>query len=105
MAEQQGQPEKKPRKQRTKRAHGEGSVFELKGNNRKKPWVAQITLESGKKRQTYHATQQEAIAARRKMLNELEQGALVTAPQQSLQVHMEQWLRTKRLKLKRGTYQ
>ena len=84
-------PGKKPRRQR-KRAHGEGSVFELKGRNRKKPWVAQITLENGKKKQTYHATQQEAIAARRKMLNELEQGRLVTEKDQTVGQFLEYWL-------------
>ena len=97
MAEQrehnEEQPGKKPRRQR-RRAHGEGSVFELKGRerNRKKPWVAQITLENGRKKQTYHATQQEAIAARRKMLNELEQGILATGPHQHLADYLEYWL-------------
>jgi integrase len=106
MAEQQHeQPAKKPRKLRRPRRHGDGSVFELKDRTRKKRWVAQITLETGKKKQTYHTSEQEALAACRKMLHELEQGTLVTARQQSLQVHMEQWLRAKRLKLKRGTYQ
>ena len=91
MAEEQHeQPAQKPRKRRRPRRHGDGSVFELKDRARKKRWVAQITMETGKKKQTYHAS---------------EQGALITAPQQSLQVHMEQWLRAKRLKLKRGTYQ
>lgn len=92
MTEQQEQPEKHRRKPRRKRAHGEGSVFELKGRDRKKPWVAQITLENGKKRQTYHATQQDAIAARRKMLNELEQGRIITAKGQTVGQFLEYWL-------------
>jgi integrase len=98
MAEQRErndeQPGKEPRRQRRRRSHGEGSVFELKGRdrNRKKPWVAQITLENGRKKQTYHATQQEAIAARRKMLNELELGILATGPHQLLKDYLEYWL-------------
>jgi integrase len=96
MAEQREhndeQPGKEPRRQRRRRSHGEGSVFELKGRDRKKPWVAQVTLESGKKKQTYHVTQQEAIAARRKMLNELEQGKLITAKDQTAGQFLEYWL-------------
>jgi hypothetical protein len=42
----------------------------LKDSKRTKRFVAQITLENGRKKKTYHATEKEAIAARRKMLNE-----------------------------------
>jgi integrase len=91
MTDQHEQPAKKPRKQR-RRGHGEGSVFELKDRSRTKPWVAQVTLPDGKKKQTYHLTQQEAIAARRKMLNELEQGTLITEKDQQVGPYLERWL-------------
>src|SRR5712691_10235211 len=98
------QPGKKPRRQR-KRAHGEGSVFELKGRNRKKPWVAQITLENGRKKQTYHGTQQEAIAARRKMLNEFEQGTLIGKSRQTLGGYLQDWIENiQKKEVRRTTY-
>ena len=90
MANQQEQPEKKQRKPKG-RGSGEGSVFERKGGNRKKPWVAQVTLESGEKKQTYHATQKEAIVALRNMQHELEQGRLATGAQQKLKGYLEEW--------------
>ncbi len=89
MTEQQ---EKKPHKHYKRRGHGEGSVFELKGSKRRKPWVAQITLENGEKKQTYHGTQKEAVAALRKKLNEHEQGILATGPQQKLKDYLAYWL-------------
>ena len=94
MSEQQEKPEKKPRKQQKPkgRGHGEGSIFERKGGTRKKPWVAQVTLENGEKKQTYHATQREAIVALRKMLNELEQGMFITEKDQTVSQFLEYWL-------------
>ena len=85
--------------------HGDGSVFKLNNPARKKAWVAQVTFEGGKKRQTYHATRKEALAAKRKMLHELEQGTLITAKQQTMKDYLEQWLQAKRLELKDGTYE
>ncbi len=86
------QPAKKQRKQRPRAHHGEGSVFELKDSKRTKRFVAQITLEDGTKKKTYHATEKEAIAARRKMLNDFEQGRIATGPQQKLKEYLEYWL-------------
>jgi integrase len=68
--------------------HGEGSTFQRKDGR----WVAQVRLENGKKKQTYHKTEKEAKVALRKMLHELEQGTLATGPQQTLKVYLEQWV-------------
>lgn len=68
--------------------HGEGSVFQRKDGR----WVARITLPNGKKKTTYCKTEKEAERARRKMLNELEQGTLATGPQQLLKVYLAQWI-------------
>lgn len=96
---------KKQRKQRPRAHHGEGSVFELKDSKRTKRFVAQITLEDGTKKKTYHATEREAIAARRKMLNELEQGVIATGPQQKLKDYLEYWLEdVHRATIKVSTY-
>lgn len=85
--------------------HGEGSVFKLSDPTRTKPWVAQVTLENGRKKQTYHATQREASASKRKMLHELEHGQLVTSAPQTVEAYMRQWLQAKRLEISDGTFQ
>jgi integrase len=74
------------------RAHGEGSVFR-RGGNRKKPWVAQVTLENGQQPVIgYFKTQEEAIAAKNKALRDLEIGRLATGPKQTVKQYLEQWL-------------
>lgn len=85
-------------------AHGEGSVYKSSDPKRTKPWVVQITA-NGRRKTNYYATQKEALAAKRKMLHELEQGQLVTAKQQTVKAYLEQWLQAKRMELKAGTYQ
>jgi redox-regulated HSP33 family molecular chaperone len=52
MSEEEKQSEKKQRKQRPHAHHGEGSVFKVNDPKRKKPYVAQVTLEGGKKKAT-----------------------------------------------------
>jgi integrase len=93
MTEQQERPEKKTRKPKS-RGHGEGSIYERKGDTikRNKPWVAQIPLENGKKKLLYFKTRQEAQLALRKALNEQEQGMLVTEKDQTVKQYMEYWL-------------
>ena len=76
-------------------AHGEGSVYKSSDPKRTKPWVVQITA-NGKRRTSYYATQKEALAAKRKMLHELEQGQLVTARDQTVKAYLEQWLEAKK---------
>jgi len=46
-----------------RRKHGEGSVFQRKDGR----WVAQVRLENGKLKSTYHKTGKEANVALRKM--------------------------------------
>ena len=71
-----------------RRKHGEGTVFQRKDGR----YVAQVRLENGKKKQGYYKTQKEANVALRKMLHEQEQGTLVTGPNQTLKVYLDQWL-------------
>jgi integrase len=84
-----------------RRGHGEGTIYQRKDGR----WVAEITLENGKRKPFYGKTRKEAADKLYKALQEQKQGALITAPQQSLQAHMEHWLQVKRLQLKDGTYQ
>src|SRR6266568_7591336 len=71
-----------------RRKHGEGTVFQRKDGR----YVAQVRLENGKKKQSYYKTQKEANVALRKMLHEQEHGTLVTGPNQTLKVYLDQWL-------------
>lgn len=90
---------------RRRSQHGEGSVHKLNDPTRSKPWVAQVTLENGRRKQTYHATQKEATAAKRKMLYELEQGRLITTRQQTVESYLCEWLIAKRNELSEATVQ
>src|SRR5579859_5751651 len=84
-----------------RRKHGEGSVFPRKDGR----WVAQIRLENGKHKQSYHKTEKEAQVALRKMLHEQEQGTLVTAKQQTLKAYLEKWMeQVQKSRLRIGTY-
>src|SRR5260370_19644250 len=89
----QEQPAKK-RQQRPKgRGHGEGSVFERKTGDRNKPWVAQIPLDRGQKRIVgYYATKPEAIKAKNKALQEIEQVKRVSNSRQTVREYLEYWL-------------
>jgi integrase len=71
-----------------RRARGEGSVFHRKDGY----WVAQIELGDGKRKQYYLKTQKEAVDKLRKAQRELEQGTLVTGPQQTVKQYLEYWL-------------
>ncbi|HET8846168.1 MAG TPA: site-specific integrase [Ktedonobacteraceae bacterium] len=91
----QDQPEKKKRPHKARvRSRGEGSVFERKGGSvrRKKPWVAQITIDGKPKTLGYFKTEAEAIAARNKALRDREQGTWVESSKQTLGEYLDYWL-------------
>jgi len=90
---QDEQPEKKFYHKSKGRANGEGTVYKRGGKNRKKPWVAQISLENGQQPTIgYFKTQEEAIAAKNKALRDLEIGRVATGPKQTVKQYLEQWL-------------
>jgi integrase len=98
------QNEKSEKKQRKPkgRGHGEGSVFYRPDRDQ---WVAQVTLDDGKQKQTYHARQKEAIAARRKMLNDLEQDILIEKSHQTVEKYLEDWFENiQKQDVRRTTY-
>lgn len=68
--------------------YGEGTVFQRKDGR----WVAQVRLDNGKMKQTYCKSEKDAYVMLRKALHEKEQGTLLTGPQQTLKVYLEQWL-------------
>jgi integrase len=71
-----------------KRTYGEGSVFQRKDGR----WIASIRLENGKKKLIYCKSEKDAYATLRKALHEKERGVLLTGPQQTLKMYLEQWL-------------
>jgi integrase len=71
-----------------RRAKGEGSIYQRKDGR----YVAEITLEDGKRKQFYGKTQKEALEKRRKAQREQEQGTLATGPQQTVKQFLEYWL-------------
>jgi integrase len=73
--------------------YGEGSVFRRKSDGR---YVASVPIGGGKKKQEYYDTKREAERARRRMLQELEQGKLVTARDQLLKDYLVDWLEVHR---------
>lgn len=72
-----------------RRARREGSVFQRKDDGR---WVVQLELGDGKRKQYYVKSQKEGIEKLRKAQRELEQGTLVTGPQQTVKQYLEYWL-------------
>src|SRR6266516_4829485 len=81
------EPKEKKRKQK-RRGRGEGTVYQRKDGR----WVAEITLEDGKRKPLYGKTQAEAIGKRDKALLEQKQGILATGPKQKLGEYLIYWL-------------
>src|SRR3954466_1567988 len=71
-----------------KRANGEGTVYQRNDGR----WVASISLDNGKRKTIYCKTQQAAIKAARKVHNEKDQGVLLPAEDQTLQMFLTSWL-------------
>ncbi len=93
----QEQPGSRRQRKARGRRKGEGTVFERKGDaaRRNKPWVAEITLETGKQKTVgYFKTEAEAIAAKNRALRELEQGVLATGSRQTVEKYLREWFET-----------
>jgi integrase len=88
----QEHPEKKRQRKGRARSKGEGSVFRRTDSTRKKPWVAQVTIDGKTKPIGYFKTEAEALAAKNKALRELEQATWVAHSSQTLAEYMNYWL-------------
>jgi integrase len=67
------------------RGHGEGSLFQRKDGR----WVAQITLEDGRRKPLYGKTRKEVHEKLQKALYEQKQGTLLIGPQQTVKQYLE----------------
>jgi integrase len=85
-----------------RRGHHEGSVYYDAVRDR---WVAEVTVELGKRKRYRFKTKQEAIRKKSEALRELEQGTLATGPQRKLGEYLEDWIENvHKEKLKISTY-
>src|SRR2546423_14574516 len=95
------EPSGKKKKQR-RRGRGEGTVFQRKDGR----WVAEITLEDGKRKALYGRTQEEVIAKLKQAEYEKRQGILATGPKQKLGEYLVYWLeQVRRRKLRLSSYE
>ncbi len=88
MAEEQ-QQEKKPRKQRKRRGHGEGTIYQRKD---REGYAAAITLEDGKRKTFYGKTFQQTQEKLLKARYEQKQRILITEKDQKVGQYLEYWL-------------
>ncbi len=87
---------------RHRAGHKEGSIYYVEARDR---WVAEITLETGKRKKAYCKTRQEAQRKKNEMLRELERGMLATGPQRKLGEYIQDWLEnTHKSKLRLSVY-
>ncbi len=94
------EPKEKKRKQK-RRGRGEGTVYQRKDGR----WVAEITLEDGKRKPLYGKTQAEAIEKLKQAQYELKQGILATGPKQNVKDLFRYWLeQVHRRKLRASSY-
>lgn len=72
-----------------RRGHNEGSVYYDAERDR---WVAEVTVELGKRKKFRFKTKQEAIRKKNEALRELEQGTLAMGPQRKLGEYLDDWI-------------
>jgi len=71
-----------------RRGHGEGSIYHRNDGR----WAASLSLEDGK-RKTFYGKSRKAVQEQLKIaLHQQQEGALITAPQQTLKQYLEYWL-------------
>jgi integrase len=74
-------------KKQKRRGHGEGTIFQRKDGR----WVAEISLEHGKRKPMYGKTRKEVADKLNQALQEQKQGTLIFGPRQRLGEYLQQW--------------
>ena len=74
-------------KKQKRRGHGEGTIYQRKDGR----WVAEISLEHGKRKPIYGKTRKEVADKLNQALQEQKQGTLILGPQQRLGDYLQQW--------------
>src|SRR5436305_11284758 len=83
-----------------RRSRGEGSISQRKDGR----FMVRIPIGDGKRKTEYFDTRAEAERGKRRMLNERDDGKLVTQRDQTLEEYLNYWLETNRLLVKETTY-
>lgn len=88
-----------------RRAHGEGSIYQRKSDGR---WVARLYVNdpTGKLKPVYRygKTEQDALTALRELVRKHEDGADLTAKDQTVAKYLHQWLDAARPSLRHKTF-
>ncbi len=84
-----------------RRGHGEGSIYQRKDGR----WVASITLENRKRKELYGKTRKEVQEKLKVALRELQQGTLMTGPQQTVGEYLYEWLKMHKQVVRPRTYE
>src|SRR5450755_1790113 len=80
-----------------KRGNKEGSVYQRKSDGK---WVTSITLDDGRRKVLYSASQSDAIKKLKKAVQEQEKGTLTVGPQHTLALYLDYWLGVYRQKIR-----
>jgi len=84
-----------------RRGHGEGSIYKRKDGR----WVASIMLENRKRKEFYGKTRKEVQEKLKVALRELQQGTLVTGPQQTVAQYLNEWLKVHKQVIRPRSYE
>lgn len=85
-----------------RRRHKEGSVYYVAALDR---WVAEVSMEAGKRKKVYCKSKQEDLQEKNRMLRELDQDNLVIGLYRKIKEYLESWLENVyKSKLRLGTY-
>ena len=102
MAKKKDEGQKQEKSKQRRRKHGEGSITERKDGR----FQVSISLEDGSRKTIYRKNYKDAETALQKARNELNEGTLVTGPQQKLKEYLEYWLEdVHKAKIRVSTYE
>src|SRR5436305_1742568 len=93
--EQDAEQKKSPR-----RARGEGSISQRDDGR----WMVRVPTADGKRKTEYFDTKAEAERGKRRMLNERDEGKLVTSRDQTFEAYLIYWLDAHRMTVRDTTY-
>lgn len=85
-----------------RRGNGEGSIYFRKSDEK---WVGSITLENRKRKVFYGKTRKEVADKMKVALHEQQQGTLITAPQQTVEQFLTQWVEGHKQSVRIRTYE
>lgn len=84
-----------------RRGHGEGTIYQRQDGR----WVASIMLENRKRKEFYGKTRKEVQEKLKVALRELQQGTLVTGPQQTVAHYLHEWLKVHKQVIRPRSYE